>query len=90
MSDTQVLSGLVAKRGELAGQVEQSHREVQRLAEELSHLDATIRLFDPDYDVGAVEPRGHVPGNSGSPRANASVWFWKPCAMRSSRCRRAR
>jgi hypothetical protein len=58
MADTQVLGGLVAKRGELAGQVEQSRREVQRLAEELSHLDATIRLFDPDDDVGAVQSKG--------------------------------
>ncbi|WP_300971243.1 hypothetical protein [Thiocapsa sp.] len=49
---------MVAKRGELAGHVEQCRREVQRLAEELTHLDATIRLFDPDYDVGAVQSKG--------------------------------
>ena len=47
MPDTQVLSRLVEKRGELAVQV-------QRLTEELAHLDATIRLFEPDYDVGTV------------------------------------
>lgn len=37
--------------------MEHSRREVQRLAEELNHLDATIRLFDPDYDVSAVWPK---------------------------------
>ncbi len=58
MFDTQVLGGLVAKRGELAGQVEQFRREEQRLAQELTHLDATIRLFDLDYDVGEVQPKG--------------------------------
>ena len=58
MSDMQVLGGLVAKRGELAGHVEQFRREEQRLAQELTHLDATIRLFDPDDDVGAVESKG--------------------------------
>jgi hypothetical protein len=57
MSDTQILGGLVAKRGELAGQVEQCRRDVQRLAQELAHLDATIHLFDPDYDLGAVQPK---------------------------------
>ena len=56
--DTQVLGGLVAKRGELAVHVEQCRREVQRLAEELTYLDATIRLFDPDYAVGAVQSKG--------------------------------
>ena len=57
MAESQVVSGLVAKRGELAGEVEHHRRELQRLAEELGHVDATIRLFDPDYDLGAIRPR---------------------------------
>jgi hypothetical protein len=54
MAESQVVSGLVAKRGELVGQVEHYRRELHRLADELGHLDATIRLFDPNYDLGAV------------------------------------
>jgi hypothetical protein len=53
MAESQVVSGLVAKRSELVGQVEHYRRELHRLADELGHLDATIRLFDPNYDLGA-------------------------------------
>jgi hypothetical protein len=58
MSDTQGPGGLIAKRGELAEHVEQCRREVQRLAEELTHPGATIRPVDPDDDVGAVQSTG--------------------------------
>jgi hypothetical protein len=57
MGASLVVSGLVAKRGELAGEVEHHRRELQRLAEELGHVDATIRLFDPSYDLGAIRVR---------------------------------
>jgi hypothetical protein len=57
MAESRIVSGLVAKRGELAGEVEHCRRELQRLAVELGHLDATIRLFDPDYACGGIRPR---------------------------------
>ena len=57
MAQSLVVSGLVAKRSETAGEVEHYRRELQRLGEELGHLDATIRLFDPTYDRGAVRSR---------------------------------
>jgi hypothetical protein len=57
MAESHVVSGLVSKRGELAGEAERCRREWQRLADELGHLDATIRLFDPDYDLGGIRPR---------------------------------
>lgn len=61
MAESHVVSGLVAKRGELSGQMEHCRRELDRLAEELGHLDATIRLFDPNYDLGSIQARkrGH-------------------------------
>ena len=57
MAESHVVSELVAKRGDLAGQAEHCRRELQRLADELGHLDATIRLFDPAYDLGGIRPR---------------------------------
>ena len=53
MAQSHVVSGLVEKRGELAGQAEHHGRELKRLAQELGHLDAAIRLFDPDYRAEA-------------------------------------
>ena len=61
MAESLIVSGLVTKRSELAGEVEHHRRELQRLADELGHVDATIRLFDPSYDLGTirVSKRGH-------------------------------
>ena len=61
MAESHVVSGLVAKRGELAGQVEHYRRELHRLADELGHVDATILLFDPTYDLGGIRARKRGP-----------------------------
>ena len=66
MAESHVVSGLVAKRGDLAGEVERCRRELHRLADELGHLDATIRLFAPDYDLGRIRARK---------RRRAHHWF---------------
>jgi len=55
MGQSLVVSGLVAKRSEIAGKVEHYRQELQRLGTELGHLDAAIRLFDPDYDLGTIK-----------------------------------
>jgi hypothetical protein len=57
MGHSVVVSGLVAKRAELSGEVEHYRQELQRLGEELGHLDAAIRLFDPDYELGTIKAR---------------------------------
>jgi hypothetical protein len=59
MAESPVLSGLVAKRSELAGEVDHHRRELQRLAALLGHVDATIRLFDESYTVDSVAARQH-------------------------------
>ena len=88
MAESHVVSGLVAKRGELAGEAERCRRELHRLADELGHLDATIRLFAPDYDLGGIRARRRRRASpAGSGRGNASVWCWKSCGMPPGRCR---
>jgi hypothetical protein len=57
MAEPHVVSALVAKRGELAGEVQRHRRELRQLDEQLGHLDAAIRLFAPDYDLSSVRPR---------------------------------
>jgi hypothetical protein len=36
-------------------------REAERLRAELVHLDATLRLFDPDTDPTVIEPLRRFP-----------------------------
>ena len=57
MAEPHVVSALVAKRGELAGEVQRHRRELQQLDEQLGHLDAAIRLFAPDYNLVGLRPR---------------------------------
>jgi hypothetical protein len=66
MVESHVVSGLVAKRAELAGEAEDHRRALDRLGKELGHLDATIRLFAPDYDLGGIRARK---------RRRAHPWF---------------
>ena len=89
MTNSAVVSGLRAKRGELVVQAEHHRRELARLAQELGHLEATIRLFDPGYEVSRLHRRGRAPVSSGSGLASASVSSWRPCGMPRSRCRTA-
>ena len=57
MAESNVLNGLVAKRSELAGEVEHHRRELERLAQALGHVEATIQLFDPSYELEAIPTR---------------------------------
>lgn len=57
MSNSFVISGLVAKRAELDGLIEHHLQEIQRISVELKHIDATIKLFDPDYNLRSIRKR---------------------------------
>ena len=53
MAESHVVTGLVAKRAELAGRIEQCRQELERLLANVGHLDGSIKLFAPGVD-------GHV------------------------------
>lgn len=57
MKDEHVLSGLIAKRAELAGRVETLQREMREAVLAIDHIDAAIRMFDPDVELDDIKPR---------------------------------
>jgi hypothetical protein len=57
MTNEHVLSGLIAKRAELAGKIEQMQREMRLLVATIGHIDATIRAFDPDAVLEDIKPK---------------------------------
>jgi hypothetical protein len=57
MANEHVLSGLIAKRAELAGRIEIIQRELRELVTTIGHIDATIRTFDPSADIDDIKPR---------------------------------
>lgn len=56
-----VVAGLVRRRAELAGEIEATHERLRRLVADLENLDATLRLFDPNYQVEAIKPKAFRP-----------------------------
>jgi hypothetical protein len=57
MANENVLSGLIRKRAELAGELEALQARVQELFAGLDSLDTTIRLFSPDAEPDAIQPK---------------------------------
>lgn len=55
MSESHVVSGLAAKHEELAGLIEHHMQEIRCLDADLKHLDATIKLFAPDFDLRTLK-----------------------------------
>jgi hypothetical protein len=66
MAEQHVISALSNKRAELAGLVSQLERQLAQQQANLAHLDATMRLFNPDIQPSRIRPK--------QPRAR-SVWF---------------
>jgi hypothetical protein len=60
MAESHVVTGLVAKRAELAGQIEACRRELEHLEADVGHLDGAIKLFAPDYKLENI--RAKPPG----------------------------
>jgi hypothetical protein len=57
MKNDHVLSGLMGKRAEIAGQIETMQREMRVLVATIGHIDATIRTFDPNAEIEDIKPK---------------------------------
>ena len=51
------VAGLIEKRREIAGQIEHLQAQLRELVIALDHVEATIRLFDPEIDLGPIKAR---------------------------------
>jgi hypothetical protein len=54
MADPHVVTGLRAKRAELAGEIQAAEKCIAQLRADLIHLDATLRLFDPQSEPETI------------------------------------
>ena len=72
MSDSFVLPGLVRKRAQLSGDIERTQADLQRMIRDLENLDATILLFDADYQVEAIRPKSFRPPDDWAKRGEMS------------------
>jgi len=72
MAETHVISALVERRSRLVGEIEHTQLRVRKLIEDLDHLDATIKQFDPDYQVQEIKPKGFRPPSDWAQRGEMS------------------
>ncbi len=54
MADPHVLTALIAKYGRLSGQLVACEQEARNIEADLAKLDAVIKLFRADFDVGSI------------------------------------
>lgn len=66
------LEALKRKRAEMTGRIAQCHAELNRLSDDLEHLDATLRLFAPDFVAESIRPKIFTPPKSWSKRGEMS------------------
>jgi hypothetical protein len=57
MENEHVFGGLIRKRAEIAGQIEHTQDALRKLVIDLDAMDAAIRIFDPNADIGAIQPK---------------------------------
>ena len=74
MADPHVVTALVRKRAQLAGDIELAHEALRKMVLDLENLDATLVLFDPDHKVESIKPKAFRPPKDWSNRVpNSSI-----------------
>ena len=68
MADQYVVAGLVRRRAALTGEIEAIHKRLRQMLAELEHLDATLLMFAPDFQIEAIKPRAFRPPKDWSRR----------------------
>jgi hypothetical protein len=66
------LEALKRKRADMTGEIARCHARLAELSADLEHLDATIRLFAPDFVQESVLPKVFTPPKSWSKRGEMS------------------
>ena len=66
------LEALKRKRADMTGRIARCHAELTKLSDDLKHLDATLRLFAPDFVAESVRPKIFKPPESWSKRGEMS------------------
>ncbi|HEV2160768.1 MAG TPA: hypothetical protein VGR52_00835 [Stellaceae bacterium] len=64
MKNEHVLGGLIRKRKEIAGQIEDAQLKLRQAIIDLDNLDCAIRLFDPEIDLEEIRPSPLPPRHS--------------------------
>ncbi|WP_428491809.1 hypothetical protein [Rhodopila sp.] len=65
MSNSFVISGLVEKRAELSGLITDLEERTHQARADMAHIDAALKLFDPDSVPQNIRPKAPAAARSG-------------------------
>ncbi len=57
MAESHVISGLVAKYSELAGEIDYHQKTIKEIKVKIEAVETSIKLFDPDYDLRTIKTK---------------------------------
>ena len=57
MAESLAVSGLAAKRSELTGEIAHYQAIIKRLSAQVTHLDAAIKIFAPEFDLRTIRTK---------------------------------
>ena len=57
MAESHVLTRLLALRYKIIGKIEYPHKPIAKLNNDVVHLEATIKLVAPDFDINTNKPK---------------------------------
>ena len=63
-----VVTGLVKRRAELAGEIERTHEALRKMVLDLERLDGTIVQFAPDFEPESIKAKTFRPPEDWSKR----------------------
>ena len=61
MTEQYVIAGLTRRRAALAGDIEHTHERLRQMLANLETIDATLKMFDPDYPIETIKPKAFRP-----------------------------
>jgi len=67
-----MITGLVKKRGELAGEIEATHKRLGQLVRDIEAIDSTLRIVAPDMEIEAIRPKAFRPPEDWAKRGQMS------------------
>jgi hypothetical protein len=53
----------VRLHADLGGRIKENQAQAKRLAQDMRHVEAVLKMLDPGYNVRAIAPRRRVTGN---------------------------
>lgn len=67
-----MITGLVKRRAEIAGELTAAHERVAKLAQDLAAIDAALVVVAPDMEVEAIRPKMFRPPDDWANRGQMS------------------